>query len=136
MATTKFYFDLRGKAKDGKGSVQVQLYHNGTTAYFPTGIRLTSQEWNGTMAVRVTGAETINANLQEQKTKIDKFVALLSFDDRYKTMTASDIKSEFGSAKPRKIQGHSISEVFAEYMNSGNLKEGTKIIYRTTLRKV
>jgi len=136
MATTRFFLDLRGKAKDGKGSVLITLYHNYSTATFPTGIRIFPENWQDQKVVRISGAESINANLANQKSKIDKAIALLSLDDNFEHMTASDMKANISDGKPKKIRGHLLSDVFAEYMNSGNLKEGTKQIYRQTLNKI
>lgn len=136
MATTRFYLDLRGKAKDGKGSLQIQVYHNGTTALIPTGVRLAPNEWNGSYVQKVLGAEAINASLQETKSKIDRKLAILSFDERYQHMTASEIKTELSEQKIRRSKDRPISEIFSEYTESGDLKEGTKAIYRSTLKKV
>ena len=92
MATTRFYLDRRGRAKDGRGSVLICLYHNGTTASFSTGVRASASEWNVDRVIKVSGAEAINTKLQEQRAKIDKAIAILSLDDHFDTMTAAEIK--------------------------------------------
>lgn len=38
MATTRFYLDLRGRAKDGKGSIVITIYHNRTASMIPAGL--------------------------------------------------------------------------------------------------
>ena len=80
MASTKFYLDLRGKAADGKGSVLIQLFHNHSMTSFSTGIRISRSDWDGNRVVKIPEAETLNATLEEMKGKIDKGIALLSFD--------------------------------------------------------
>lgn len=138
MASTKFYLDLRGKAKDGKGSILISLFHNGTTTTIPTGVRVSRNEWNNESrsVIKIVGAEAINADLQEQKAKIDRAIALLSLDDSFSRMTASDLKREITGGKPKKLKKHPVSELFREYIDTGNLKDGTKEIYRLTWKKV
>lgn len=135
MATTKFYLDMRGKAKDGKGSIVITLYHNFSTASFSTGIRVAPNEWTGDKIVRVPGSEALNARLNEQKGKIDKQIAILSIDDDFSRKTASEIKQEISSWKNRNSREHNIEDLFRDYCSS-NLKEGTKDIYRATLKKI
>ena len=133
MASTKFYLDLRGKAADGKGTILIHIFHNRTMTTVSTGIRCTPQEWDGER-IKSPGSETLNASLQEKKMKIDRAIALLSFDEKFDRMSAADIKARITSAKP-KVSGHLVSDLFAEYLST-NIKEGTKNIYRTTLSKV
>ena len=136
MATTKFYLDLRGKAKDGKGSILITIYHNTSTATVATGIRVLPSEWNGQSIVKVPGCEALNATLLKKKSNLDKQIALLSLDDGFEMMTATQVKKAILDDKPRRNRGHLVSDVFDEYMNSSQLKEGTKEIYRTTLKKI
>ena len=135
MATTRFYLDLRGKAKDGKGSIVITIYHNRTTAMISTGIRVAPREWDGTKVIRTELAEIINAGLNEKKGKIDKRVAVLSLDDKFRKMTAVDIKTAILKDRPERFRAHFVSDLFAEYLST-DIKEGTKEIYRTTLSKV
>ena len=74
MATTRFYLDLRGMAKDGKGSIVITIYHNRTTAMIPTGVRVAPNEWDGKHVVRVPGCDAINARLCDRKAKVDKAI--------------------------------------------------------------
>ncbi len=136
MATTKFYLDLRGKAKDGKGSILITIYHNTSTSTIATGIRVLPSEWNGRSIVKVPGCEALNATLLKKKSNLDKQIALLSLDDGFEMMTATQVKRAILEDKPRRNRGHLVSDVFDEYMNSSQLKEGTKEIYRTTLKKI
>ena len=135
MATTKFYLDCRGKAKDGKGSVLITIYHNATTTTLSTGVRVSPQNWQKDKIVKLPGSESINASLQEQKLKIDKAIAMLSLEDGFDSMSASDIKKEIGHGRVKRINGHLLSTLVNEYISSGNLKENTKLLYKQTLQK-
>lgn len=135
MATTRFYLDLRGKAKDGKGSIVITIYHNRTTAMIPTGIRVKPNEWDGSHVVRVAGCDAINAKLAEKKSVIDKSIAYLSIDsDGFDSMTAPQVKQAITKKKVAKPT-HLVSDLFMEYLAT-DIKEGTKEIYRATLSKV
>ena len=135
MATTRFYLDLRGRAKDGKGSIVITIYHNRTTAMIPTGIRVAPNEWDGNHVIRVSGCDAINARLAEKKSVIDRSIAYLSIDaDRFDSMTAPQVKQAITEKKVVKPV-HLVSDLFAEYLAT-DIKEGTKEIYRTTLSKV
>lgn len=136
MATTRFYLDLRGKAKDGKGSIVITIYHNHTTVTVSTGIRVAPNEWDGFRVVRLTGSEALNVMLGKRKTELDRKIALLSIDDSFEFMSASQIKKLITQGNiSRKAQYISIEELFKEYMSTG-IKEGTKEIYRATLKKI
>ena len=134
MASTKFYLDMRGRAADGKGTILIHIFHNQTMTTVSTGIRCAPQEWDGER-IKLAGSEALNASLQEKKGKIDKAIALLSLDDKFERMSAAEIKASISGGKPKKIVGHLVSDLFAEYLSS-NLQEGTKEIYRATLSKV
>ena len=136
MATTRFYLDLRGRAKDGKGSIVITIYHNRTTAMIPTGVRVSPNEWDGSKVTRLDTAEIINAGLNEKKSRIDKSIAILSLDDNFGNISAVDIKTAIRKGKPNRGKTyHFVSDLFAEYLTL-DLKDGTKEIYRTTLSKV
>lgn len=134
MATTRFYLDLRGRAKDGKGSIVITIYHNRTTAMIPTGIRVAPNEWDGSHVIRISGCDAINARLAEKKSSVDKSIAYLSIDDRFDSMTAPQVKQAITKKKVAQPV-HLVSDLFAEYLAT-DIKEGTKVIYRATLAKV
>ena len=135
MATTRFYLDLRGRAKDGKGSIVITIYHNRTTAMIPTGIRVKPNEWDGSHVIRVVGSDAINAKLAEKKSNLDRSIAYLSIDtNRFDSMTAPQVKQAITEKKVTKPT-HLVSDLFAEY-RATDIKEGTKEIYRATLSKV
>lgn len=139
MATTRLYLDLRSKAKDGKGSVIVQLRHNYSSATFPTGIRLFPYEWNSKrqQVINCPSAELYNAKLQNEKGRIDRAVALLSMEESsFDIMTASELKKKIPSEQAKLSRGHLLVDLFTEYLEDGDLKEGTKEIYRITQNKV
>lgn len=127
---------MRGRAKDGKGSIIINVYHNFSTSSFSTGIRVSPSEWAGDKVVKVSGCEAINARLHEMKTKIDKQIAILSINDNFEQMSASDIKAEISEDKVKKTKGHYISDLFKEYISVNNLKPGTKELYNITLKKI
>lgn len=133
MASTKFYLDMRGRASDGKGTILIHIFHNQTMTTVSTGIRCSPQEWDGER-IKTPGSEPLNASLQEKKGKIDRAIALLSFDERFDRMSAADIRRMLTTCK-QKVTGHLVSDLFAEYLFT-DLQEGTKEIYRATLSKV
>lgn len=133
MASTKFYLDMRGRASDGKGTILIHIFHNQTMTTVSTGIRCSPQEWDGER-IKTPGSEPLNASLQEKKGKIDRTIALLSFDERFDRMSAADIRRMLTTCK-QKVTGHLVSDLFAEYLST-DLQEGTKEIYRATLSKV
>lgn len=135
MATTRFYLDLRGRAKDGKGSIVITIYHNRTTAMIPTGIRVKPNEWDGNHVVRVVGCDAINARLAEKISSVNRSIAYLSMDSNgFDSMTAPQVKQAITEKKVVKPV-HLVSDLFAEYLAT-DIKEGTKEIYRATLSKV
>lgn len=135
MIATKFFLDMRGKSKDGKGSILIRIYKNGTSTTVATGIRVSPDCWDADHTIHIAGAEIINAELIEKKTKIDKAIAVLSLDDNFEYMSASDVKSAI--FVENRIRGsHLVKDLFYEYAELSNMKEGTKIIYRLTLKKV
>lgn len=136
MATTKFYLDMRGKAKDGKGSILITLFHNHSTATITTGIRIHPENWKNERVVKIPGAEAMNATLVQRKAEIDRAIAVLALGDRFDSMTATEIKNEVSGEKPKSVHGHLFSDLLNEYISNGNLEEGTKEIYRTVLKKV
>lgn len=136
MASTKFFLDMRGKSKDGKGSLLIRILHNGSSTTVSTGIRVSPLNWNGQMIIKLPGAEALNATLQDKKSFIDKSIAVLSLEDDFHRKTAAELKADIIGGKQKMYHGHLISDVFKEYIDTGNLKEGTKKIYRQTLKKV
>ena len=134
MASTKFYLDMRGKAADGKGTILIHIFHNQTMTTVSTGIRCAPNEWDGER-IRTAGSEALNALLQEKKGKMDRAIAILSLDDSFNRMSAAELKAGIVGGKPKKIAGHLVSDLFAEYLST-DIQEGTKEIYRTALSKV
>ena len=135
MAVTRFYLDMRGKAKDGRGSILITIFHNHSTATIPTGIRVLPSEWNGSRITKLSGANALNAQLAKRKSEIDKAIALLALDEDFERMRASDIKAEVTGGKPKRVQGHPIADIIKEYTAHG-LKEETITIYKITLKKI
>ena len=136
MSTTRFYLDLRGKAKDGKGSIVITLSHNNTTAAFPTGVRVFPQNWSGSAVVKTPEAEALNAVLVRRKSEIDRSLAILALDEDFQSKTATQIKYEIdGQAVKSKFKAHLVSDIVKEYMET-DISNGTKEIYKYTLKKV
>lgn len=135
MATTRFYLDLRGKAKDGKGSILITVYHNGASATIPTGIRVLPGEWNGTSVVRNSNANFLNARLTKLKSDIDRKIGILSLDDAFESMTATQVKNNIVSKSVVRTKTSLVSDVFADYI-AQPMREGTRDIYHATLKKV
>lgn len=134
MATTKFYLDLRGKAKDRKGSILISLYHNNTTTTIATGIRVLPEEWNGMRVVNAYNAESLNAELLAQMTRVNKSLAYLAFTDGFDRMTASQLKKLLTQDK-NPIKEYTVEELFREYMST-DIKPGTVKIYNSALKKI
>ena len=135
--TTRFYLDFRGRAADGKGSLLIILAHNNTTASISTGIRLSHEEWDGDKIVRRDDSVSLNAVINKKKSDLDLALALLSADDNFYNMTATELKRAVikNPRSGKKPESHLISDLFTEYMKT-DIKEGTKIIYAATLNKV
>lgn len=136
MATTHFYLDLRTKASDGKGSVVIALSHNRTTTTIRTGVRLAPEEFKEQKVVGRKDAKLLNTKLQKQKAELDEKIAMLSLTDEFESMTAPDIKLALVKAPVVVKRIPTVEEVFAEYLEGGILKEGTKGIYNITLQKI
>lgn len=136
MATTRLYLDCRSKAKDGKGNVIITLSHNYSVTSFPTGVRLHPCQWNGSRVIKHPNADTLNTLLADKKLKIDKAIALYQFENQdFDYVSASDIKANVLGTVSGNSRNHLISDLFNEYMGK-NLKEGTRDIYRATLKKI
>ena len=137
MAKTNFYLDLRGKAKDGKGSVLIRLYHNASATTFSTGIRVFPHEWDGENVIHNEDSYSLNATLQEKRSEINNKLRLLSLREDFQRLTAAEIKSKIQEKKVRSIiTGHLLSDIFADYLSTGELKEKTREIYDITLKKI
>lgn len=136
MASTKFYLDCRGRAADGKGTILIQIFHNHSMTSISTGVRVSLTEWDGSRVKNLPGAEAINAALQEQKSKIDKAIAILSLSDDFEMMTAANIKAEITDGKHKPSNSHLMSDLFNEYISISNLKPNTIDLYNYTLKKV
>lgn len=136
MATTSLFLDMRGKAKDGKGSVLIVIYHNHSTTSVATGVRVARENWLNQKVVKHPDAEALNARLQKQKMKIDHSIAILTLEDEFASLSAAEVKKAIASDMPKIDRGHSIASLFEEYLSGGNLKEGTKDLYHHTLKKV
>jgi len=135
MASSKFYLDLRGKAKDKKGSIIIHVSNNKTVASVSTGVRIEKKYWNGNSVVKHPDAIVLNAELARKKSKVDAVIARLSLADLLDTMTATDIKHEIETEKKVVVKRALVSDIFEEYIQNG-MSEGTEEIYRTTLAKV
>ena len=135
MASSKFYLDLRGKAKDKKGSIIIHVSNNKTVASVSTGVRIEKKYWNGNSIVKHPDAIILNAELARKKSKVDAVIARLSLADLLDTMTATDIKHEIETEKKVVVKRTLVSDIFEEYIQNG-MSEGTEEIYRTTLSKV
>ena len=128
MATTKLYLDMRGKASDGKGSVVISLYHNSSQTSISTGLRFSPSEWkNGNGAT---------PELLAKKAELDKAIALLSFDEEFSSMTASQIKDRIQKKKQPRQVNHPIEDIFNDYISSNSLKPKTKLLYDLTLKRI
>lgn len=136
MATTRFYLDCRSKAKDGKGNIIITLFHNYSTCSFPTGIRISPDEWKNDRVVKHHNAAAYNAYLAERKAKIDKMITILALDDpSFETMTAAQVKSAISENGPVRNRGHQVSSVFTEYL-SHNMSDSSRSIYKILLKKM
>lgn len=135
MTTTKLYLDLRSKAKDGKGTVLIMIIHNRTSASISTGIRLSPDDWDGKKIKLSSTYSALNIKLIEQKSKIDKDIALLSLDNKFDILTAAQLKAKIQGDVCSNKGGHLISDIFEEYM-SKPMKDGTKEVYKAALAKV
>lgn len=136
MATTKLYLDLRGKAKDGNGSIVIVISHNRTTTTVATGIRVSPDEWDGDKVIRRQDAGLLNVELAKAKNKVDTHIALLRLESGFESMTAPKIKSSFTKPKEQKPDTTtSVVALFEEYLRQ-DISDGTRRLYRSTCDKV
>ena len=136
MATTSFFLDTRGKAKDGKGSVLILLYHNHSTTTISTGVRIAKKNWKDQKIIGHPDAEALNAVLQKQKSKIDHTIAILTLEDSFANLTAPEIKKVIDRGIPKLDVQHKIADVYQEYLRDSDLKQGTIDLYNISLKKV
>ena len=134
MASTRFYLDLRGNAKDGKGSVLLSIFHNRTTSTIPTGVRIYPTEWDGIKVIHKSDSSIINAKLSKLKYTIDDNIAKLSITESFESLTATELKHLVYS-KDHCRNRQLVSVLFEEYLKH-SLAEGTKEIYISALNKV
>lgn len=134
MATTRLYLDLRGKAKDKKGTIIITLFHNKSTASISTHIRVLPKEWDGSQVVRRSDSSILNAKLSKKKAEVDTAIANLSLEESFDYMSATDIKHRIIGEK-KNIDRHLVSVLFDEYIQM-NLAENTKKLYIATRKKV
>ena len=136
MASTKFYLDLRGKAKDGKGTVVIVLTNNRTVTTMGTGIRVSPKEWNGESVVRRPDALILNTTLSKLKSDVDMELANLRFTPGFSLLSATQIKKIIEKRQQEAPEpSFAISNLFNEYLEQ-DLSDGTKGLYRATLEKV
>lgn len=135
MFTTKFYLDLRGKAKDGKGSVVILLCNNRTTTTISTGVRVLKSEWDGARVINNISSASLNSELSLKKADIDRKISVLAFEDGFNNLSAAQIKARlFEKTITRKSMR--VSDVFDEYIRNKTLQPGTIDIYNLALKKV
>ena len=135
MASTKLYLDRRGKAKDGKGTVIINLSQNYTTATFSTGVRVLPKNWNGSSVVRLPESDALNAKLLKIKGELDRKIAILALQEGFEDMTATEIKAVIENKKTKATGNTLVSDLFCEYMET-DMKHGTRELYKYTLKKV
>lgn len=135
--TTNFYLDFRGRAKDGKGSLLIIIAHNSTTASVSTGIRLSHDEWKDGKIIHRDNCTSLNAVIKKKKGDLDLAIAILSADERFPYMTATEIKNAVVKKNKENYNSESrlLCDLFQEYMKA-DLRPGTKEIYKTTLNKI
>lgn len=140
MAKTGFYLDMRGKAADGMGSLQISVYYNNQTIFIPTGIRLSPSQWKNNTVVGRADSSELNAAISKKKADIDMRLALLSTSALYDggiVYTARELKALLaGENKIKKeTDRQTIDEVFSEFLRQDKAN-GSKEIYKSTWKKV
>lgn len=136
MATTSIFLDLRGKAKDGLGTVVIRLLHNRTSTTISTKVRVKPEEWNGTKVVGRPDARQLNAAIQKMKTEVDSKLLIPSIDSVYRKSTASEIKAMLLDTDVRKKRpGTLLQDIFEDYKKN-NLKSKTIEMYDMTMSKI
>ena len=111
------------------------IIHNRTSASISTGIRLSPDDWDGRKIKLSSTYSALNIKLIEQKSKIDKSIALLSLENYFETLTAAEIKVRIMSSSPDTNKGHLVNDIFEEYM-SKPMKDGTREVYKCALKKM
>lgn len=135
MITTKFYLDRRMKAKDGKGNIVILICFNRTSATIPTGVRVLSDDWDGSKVINRSDSMAINIELIKQKAELDKNITILSLEENLEGKSAAYVKSRLAKQKTPRKTDYTVQEIFREYMER-TMKKNTYDIYQRTLKKV
>lgn len=135
MAHTKLYLDMRGKAKDGMGSLLLMIFHKYTTASISLGIRLRPDQWSNDIVVNHADAALLNAIILKNKADYDMRLLLLASRENIESMSAAQLKNLLANYPTKKSAKHLVSDVFADYM-SGEMRPNTRELYQITLNKI
>lgn len=97
MITFHYYLDTR--ATDGPAPLKLAICKRGDTAYMPTGIRLSPEEWDAKeqKVVRTPRRAMLNAHLSRLKLESQDYLLPMIFDGRLAGCSAREIKDELVS---------------------------------------
>lgn len=135
MAHTKLYLDMRGNAKDGKGSLLLMIFHHYTQTSIPLGIRLKPENFKHDTVVGLADSLAMNTVIAKKKSDIDIQLLMLSSRPDFEYMTAAQLKRLIAGEASDKPAKHLVSTLVSEYM-AGDMSEGTRTIYKAMFDKV
>ncbi len=141
MANTRIFLDTR-RVKPGVASMlKIAISHKTKTAYVSTGCRLFEDQWDDehSMVVNHPQSQIHNLSILGLKNQVDGFLLRLTYENRLREMSASDIKQEFEAMsnpeKGEKIRAKNLFEArFIKFMNTKS--SGTKRLYEVTYKRI
>ncbi len=139
MATVKLYLDTRRKRTNDLYPISIIVRHSNKALYFATGFSLTSDSYNEQTITneRTAEAKALRIAVQYKLNKIETLLQRLDEDGKLYSMPIQVLKKIITTELKGKSRGDSISisEAFREVIEMKRT-EGTKRIYRTTMRAI
>lgn len=148
MVTSKLYFDNRRPDKKGRGVLRFVITKKSTTSMFSTGIKLTSDQWDGSKVVNHPNSKVLNSALKINVGKVERLLIDLANEGRLAGKSASEIVAVLQeeldpeTAQRRKeakdSRDRQVNSVFAYFQKYFALKanDGTRRLYEDTYNKL
>ena len=100
MITTKFYLDCRASAKGKPAPLKLAINKNGSSAYLPLNIKLTSEQWNKQAGKIINHPQktALNTFITQRKLEVDAIIIDMIAKGQCKGLTATDVKNLINEA--------------------------------------
>lgn len=130
MATTKFYLDSRSGS--APYPLKLTITHERKSVHLSLGVKLNTEQWDGTKVVKHPRAQMLNNQLVARKAEIDCKLYDWKCEGRLKGKSAKDIKVMIeGKNEDRFDAVGSWYEVFLKKRNGR-----TRVLYEETLKRI